>query len=148
MTIEERSEFLGVGWSLPVGLRRATRRREGQDVAYDTIAEAAYEERVRQSIWIVLGTARGERVMRPDFGCGIHDLVFSVGDAATIARVGDEVRQALLLWEPRIDLLDVTVAADPAQPTTLLIGIEYRVRATNNFFNSVYPFYLERGGGS
>ncbi|HEX6861338.1 MAG TPA: GPW/gp25 family protein [Thermoanaerobaculia bacterium] len=123
--------FLGIGWKLPVSL-------EG-----GRIAMAEYEESIRESIWIILATARGERKMRPDFGCGIHDLIFAVHGGETSGRVASEVRQALILWEPRIDLLDVSVRADEAEPTRLLIQIEYRVRATNNRFNLVYPFYME-----
>ena len=126
------SEFLGVGWRLPV-----------QADASGQIAMARYEESVRQAIWTILGTARGERVMRPDFGCGIHDLVFAVSSAGTAGRVVGEVRQALVLWEPRIDVLDVAVLPDAAQPNLLLIKIDYQVRATNSRFNLVYPFYLE-----
>jgi hypothetical protein len=92
---------------------------------------------------MILGTARGERVMRPDFGCGIHDLVFAVNNATTAGRVVGEVRQALIQWEPRIDVLDVTASPDATEPNRLLIEIEYRVRATNSRFNLVYPFYLE-----
>jgi phage baseplate assembly protein W len=127
-------EFLGVGWKFPVELDEA-----GQ------IATARYEESVRQAIWIVLGTARGERIMRPDFGCGVHDLVFAVNSAGTAGRVASDVRQALLQWEPRIDVLDVQVASKPGEPNVLMISIEYRVRSTHNVFNLVYPFYLERG---
>lgn len=123
--------FLGIGWKFPVSLENG-----GVDMA-------VYEESIRESIWIILATARGERKMRPDFGCGIHDLVFAVHSGETSGRVASEVRQALILWEPRIDLLDVSVRADEAEPTRLLIQIEYRVRATNNRFNLVYPFYLE-----
>lgn len=123
--------FLGIGWKLPVSL-------EG-----GRIAMAEYEESIRESIWIILATARGERKMRPDFGCGIHDLIFAVHGGETSGRVASEVRQALILWEPRIDLLGVSVRADEAEPTRLLIQIEYRVRATNNRFNLVYPFYVE-----
>ena len=127
-------EFLGTGWAFPV--------RQGPDGA---IATARYEESVRQSVWLVLGTAPGERVMRPDFGCGIHDLVFSVADTTTAGLVAAAVRAALVRWEPRLDLLDVQVAPDSAEPTTLLVRVDYRVRATNNVFNLVYPFYLEGG---
>jgi phage baseplate assembly protein W len=126
------SEFLGVGWTFPVQL-------DGNN----QIAVARYEESVRQAIWMILGTARGERVMRPDFGCGIHDLVFAVNSAGTAGRVASAVRQALIQWEPRIDVQNVTVTPDLAAPNRLLITIEYRVRATNNQFNLVYPFYLE-----
>jgi phage baseplate assembly protein W len=125
------SSFLGVGWRFPVGL-------EG-----GRIAMAEYEEAVRQAIWILLATARGERRMRPDFGCGIHDLVFAVNSAEAAGRVASEVRQALVQWEPRIDVIRVEAGADDSQPGRLLIEIEYRVRATNNRWNLVYPFYLE-----
>lgn len=124
--------FLGVGWRFPVGLDES-----GQ------VALADYEESIRQAVWMILGTARGERVMRPTFGCGIHDLVFAVNSAETAGRVTSEVRQALLLWEPRIDVLDVQVEPG-GNGETLFIKIDYRVRATNNRFNLVYPFYLER----
>lgn len=125
------ANFLGIGWKLPVSLE------DGR------IDMAESEESIRESIWIVLATARGERQMRPDFGCGIHDLVFAVHSGETLGRVASEVRQALILWEPRIDLLDVSADIDAAEPTRLLIQIEYQVRATNNRFNLVYPFYVE-----
>jgi hypothetical protein len=101
------------------------------------------EESVRQSIGIILGTSRGERVMRPDFGCGIHDLVFSTNSPGTAGRIASEVRQALLQWEPRIDVVNIQVESG-GDGEVLLISIEYRVRTTNNVFNLVYPFYLNR----
>ncbi len=125
--------FLGVGWGFPVNVDSETGK-------FDL---AEYEESVRQSIWIILGTAKGERVMRPDFGCGIHDLVFGVNTASTAGEVAQAVQEALLLFEPRIDVLDIQV--DPGgNGEALLISIDYQVRATNNAFNLVYPFYLER----
>jgi phage baseplate assembly protein W len=126
------SDFLGVGWQFPVGIDQGRQ-----------IAMAAYEQRIRQAIWVILGTAPGERAMRPDFGCGIHDLVFAVNSASTAGQAANLVREALIRWEPRIGVLDVSAAADPYEPTLLLIEIEYRVRTTNNRFNLVYPFYLE-----
>ena len=126
------SEFLGVGWASPLQLDTC-----GQ------IIMVHYEESVRQAIWMILGTARGERVMRPNFGCGIHDLVFATNSADTAGRIATEVRQALIQWEPRIDIVNVTAAADNTASNRLLIEIEYTVRATNNQFNLVYPFYLE-----
>jgi phage baseplate assembly protein W len=127
------SEFLGVGWQFPI-----TRDAEAPDIAL-----ARYEDSIRQAIWIILSTAPGERVMRPDFGCGLHNLVFAVNSAGTAAQVASEVRQALLRWEPRIEALEVTVTTDANEPTRLLIDIGYRVRTTNNRFNLVYPFYLD-----
>jgi phage baseplate assembly protein W len=124
--------FLGKGWSFPIALD-----------ASGAIEMAEYEESVRQSVWNILGTAKGERVMRPDFGCGIYDLVFEVNSASTAGKVAQEVKDSLLLYEPRIDVRDIQV--QPGDSSELLmISIEYEVRATNNMFNLVYPFYLER----
>jgi phage baseplate assembly protein W len=131
------AEFLGVGWSFPVMVDKEKKRFP--------IAVAEYEESVRQAIRIILATAKGERVMRPDFGCGIHELVFAVNDSATRGLAEHEVREALRLWEPRIEVLQVKVTSSGAQGEELLISIDYRVRATDNRFNLVYPFYLERG---
>lgn len=127
------SEFLGIGWKFPVAVNP-----DGQ------IARSFYEESIRDAIWVIVSTAKGERMMRPDFGCGVHDLVFAVNNAATAGLVAEEVRRALVLWEPRIHLLEVQATSDPGEANTLLIRIEYRVRATNNLFNLVFPFYLER----
>jgi len=83
-------------------------------------------------------------VMRPDFGCGINDLVFAVNNATTAGLVAAEVRQSLLRWEPRIDVLNIDVGVG-AGPNALRVVLTYRVRATNNTFNMVYPFYLDGG---
>jgi uncharacterized protein len=128
------SDFLGLGWNFPVDC--------DDDGGQIELAPDG-EEGVRQSIWMILGTSRGERVMRPDFGCGIHDLVFGVNDAATATAVAGAVRDALAAWEPRIDVLDVYAVPDPSRPNLLTIEINYQVRSTNSRFNLVYPFYLE-----
>lgn len=127
------SNFLGIGWNFPIG----------QDGGHQIALTADGEESVRQSIWTILATSPGERVMRPDFGCGLHDLVFGVNNAATATAVARAVREALAVWEPRIDVLDVSAMPDPAQANVLAIDISYRVRSTNSRFNLVYPFYLE-----
>ena len=124
--------FLGVGVGFPF-----------QFDASGAIPTAQYEESVRQSVWIILGTSMGERAMRPDFGCGIYDLVFEVNSASTSGKVAQAVREALLVNEPRIDVRNVQVDAQGGGEM-LLINIEYQLRATNNVFNLVYPFYLER----
>jgi len=128
------ADFLGQGWKFPVAVDGA-----------GAIARSAADSGIEESIWLILGTAKGERVMRPDFGCGIHALVFSLNNAATAGRVAEEVQDALIRWEPRIDVLDVAVSSADDEPETLMIGITYQVRATNNVFNLVYPFYLEQG---
>ncbi|HTR14874.1 MAG TPA: GPW/gp25 family protein [Roseiarcus sp.] len=124
--------FLGVGVGFPI-----------QFGATGAVTTAQYEESVRQSVWIILGTSKGERLMRPDFGCGIYDLVFEVNSASTSGKIAQAVRDALLVNEPRIDVRNVQVETQGGGET-LLINIEYQVRATNNVFNLVYPFYLER----
>jgi phage baseplate assembly protein W len=125
-------DFLGRGWNFPVEA----------DGSKDIVMSEA-EENIRQAIWIILATAPGERAMRPDFGCGIHRLVFSVNDAGARARVSDEVRLALVFWEPRISVLAVNVETKGRTGEVLLINIQYRVRSTNNMFNLVFPFYLD-----
>ena len=124
--------FLGVGLAFPFQFDDS-----------GVIAPAEYEESVRQSIWIILGTSKGERLMRPEFGCGIYDLVFEVNSASTAGKVAHAVRDALEVQEPRIDIRNVQVEAH-GDGEELRIHIEYEVRATNNVFNLVYPFYLER----
>jgi len=125
--------FLGVGLGWPVGA-----------TAKGGLQRAEYEESVRQSIWLILSTARGERVMRPDFGCGLHEFVFSMNTASTAGRVAAEVRDALLRFETRIDVRNVEVKPS-GEGEVLLISIDYEVRATNTAFNLVYPFYLQGG---
>ncbi len=103
----------------------------------------AYEDKVRQSIWVILGTAPGERVMRSDFGCGIHNYAFAPNSAATRGQLVAAVRESLLNWEPRIDVLSVNAYSERDRPNTIFIQIDYSVRTTNNRFNLVYPFYLD-----
>ena len=129
------AEFLGIGWQFPVE-KNTTENR---------LAAAKYEESIKQAIRIILFTAKGERVMRPTFGCDLHQLLFAPNDAGTRGMAEHYVREALQLWEPRIEVLQVKAEAAGAQEEVLRIGIDYRVRATDNRFNLVYPFYLERG---
>jgi phage baseplate assembly protein W len=128
----EDTDFLGSGWSLPVLMDQGR------------LGTSQEEDNIRESIWIILATAPGERLMRPTFGCGLHDLVFALNDAATLGRVKESVLDALVEWEPRVSVLDVDVEVK-GRGEVLLINIHYQVRTTNNFFNLVYPFYLEVG---
>ncbi len=125
-------KFLGNGWTFPIKVNS----RGG-------LSYSQYEKDVEESIYIILGTSKGERIMRPDFGCGIHDFVFSPADEFTMQSIKNHVEEALRDWEPRIDLLGVDVS--PVETNRLIINIEYRVRSTNTFYNLVYPFYLEEG---
>lgn len=124
-------EFLGIGWKFPVQVDSTGR-----------IVMSEFEQDIRESIRIILSTSKGERTMRPDFGCGIHDFVFASMNTTTIGLIESSVREALTRWEARIELLNVQVTTDEAEHGRLLVGVNYRVRATNNEFNLVYPFYL------
>lgn len=126
-------EFLGRGWRFPVEL-------EG-----DHLAWAQEEARVEQSILIILGTARGERVMRPTFGSRLRELLFAPQNASTRALAARHVTDALRAWEPRIDVLAVRAEWRGGPVGVLDISIDYRVRSTNSEFNLVYPFYLREG---
>ncbi len=127
-------QFLGTGWAFPI------RVDDG-----GCIALVHNHRDIRESIWIILSTAKGERIMFPDFGCGIHDYVFSVLDTATLTLVETDVREALTRFEPRIRLLKVETNTDDARQGKLNVLIEYEVKSTNNRFNLVYPFYLKEG---
>ena len=130
-------DFLGAGWAFPVGL-------EGGGIAL-----ASGELAIERSIQIILSTARGERRMRPEFGCGIHDLVFEPNNPTTHTLIRARVAEALAWWEPRIEVGPQDIAieeevqlGDRAGAVALLIHIRYVVRATNAERNLVYPFYL------
>jgi len=124
-------EFLGHGWSFPIAADGGR------------IVEIGQDDKIRQAIEIILRTAPGERVARPDFGCGIHDLVFESLSSDMLGRVISTVSEALAAWEPRIDVLEVNAQPDAEQPNRLLIEIDYRVRSTNSRLNLVFPFYLQ-----
>jgi phage baseplate assembly protein W len=128
--------FLGRGWSFPVRV----------DDKSGAIRLSQYEQDIQQSIWIVLSTAKGERVMRRDFGCGIHDLVFEVINTTTLTELEASVREALGRFEARIDVRQVRALADAGVDGQLRISIDYEVRGTNNQFNLVYPFYIKERG--
>jgi len=128
-------DFLGRGWKFPVSVK------EGK------MASSEGENGIMESIMIILGTAKGERVMRPDFGCGINELVFAPNNTSTATLVAFSVEEALLKWEPRIEVLDVSAFPDKDEGNRLNIRVEYMIKTTNTKKNLVYPFYLERGGG-
>lgn len=132
-TGNEGKAFLGKGWFFPMAL----------DPAKD-FSLAAYEEDIRQAIHLILGTNLGERVMRPDFGVGLKALVFEPINHTTMELIRHRVEEALIKWEPRIDQITVQVSAD-APRSRLTTDISYRIRATNTFYNLVYPFYLQEG---
>ena len=132
--MEEKKSYLGTGWRYPVGVKK-----DG------SIILSSGDQDIKESIWIILATAPGERVMRPDFGCGIHELVFAPMTPSTFALVQMTVHDALVRWEPRIDVENVDVGPDSSEDNRLLISINYKIRANNTKGNLVYPFYLREG---
>jgi len=131
MTLDNTRSFLGRGWHFPPRVDP----RGG-------IATTSHQTDIEQSIMIILSTAKGERVMRPDFGSGIHDFVFAPNNMTTAGLLSYHVRESLLRWEPRIDVTNVSVHPDVTDLSRLLINIWYEVKATNDQRNLVYPFYL------
>ncbi|MCA9557421.1 MAG: GPW/gp25 family protein [Myxococcales bacterium] len=125
--------FLGRGIGFPLGVDGA-----------GGLAVSAHEQNIEESIQLVLGTAIGERLYRPTFGCRIHDFVFAPNNAHTRNLVGFHAKEALVKWEPRIRDIDVECKPDPDAPNTIELHISYMVRATNSHFNMVYPFFLRR----
>lgn len=128
-------DFLGRGWAFPVDV-------DGRG----DVRTASGEQSVEEAIRVIIGTAKGERVMRPDFGCGIHEYVFDAVDANTLSLVETTVEEALIEFEPRIDVEDVSTSTDDLSEGVLLIEVDYRIRDSNTRRNLVYPFYLEGGG--
>lgn len=134
--MDQQKAWLGRGWAYPLSFSPRT----------GALALAEYEDDIRQAILIILGTAKGERVMRPRFGCGVHTLVFDVIDVAMLTRVETEVREALVEFEARVEV--ISVRADPiyAAEGQLRVEVNYRVRRTNQTGNLVFPFYFREGG--
>ena len=123
--------FIGKGWGFP--LRTA---------ASGAIALVSDERELEESIRLILGTAYGERPMRPEFGCAIHDYIFAGTDPSTASQIAHEVHRSLRRWEPRIDLHDVAVAPDDRDRGVLYIDIMYSVKGSNDRRNLVFPFYV------
>lgn len=128
-------DFLGVGWKFPVDVDPATGR----------MREASSEEDIQEAVRIILLTGKGERMMRPEFGCDVRRFLFGHIDYTTRTQMEREVRDSLIRWEPRITDIQVRVEGGPDDSGSLLIHVAYVVRATNNPYNLVYPYYINEG---
>jgi Bacteriophage baseplate protein W len=128
-------EFIGRGWAFPL-----------RTDATGGIALVTREREIEEAIRLVLGTTPGERPMRPEFGCRIHEYLFASADGETASAIGAEVRASLRRWEPRIDVEDVVVTIDRVSPALLYIDVRYVIKATNDRRNLVFPFYVIPGG--
>ncbi|MDB5600917.1 MAG: hypothetical protein JWN71_2961 [Xanthobacteraceae bacterium] len=125
--------FLGTGWSFPPTFSRAT-------LSVDMVSD---EKDIRESLWILFSTSLGERVMLPSYGTQIWQMVFRAINTTLTTQLADLVRQAILYWEPRIDVVNISVTPDASQDGRVLIMVDYIVRRTNTRSNLVYPFYLQ-----
>ena len=126
--------FRGAGLAFPLAVTPQGR-----------LATADGTDKIEQSMWLILSTALRERVMRPSYGCGIHDLVFAPNSPQSIGTIVDQLRRALVAQEPRIDVLNVTGETPPGEPNLLLLRIDYRIRENNALTNMVYPFFVTEG---
>ncbi|GIE35159.1 baseplate protein [Actinoplanes italicus] len=134
MSDQTGRDFLGAGPAFPFVLDES-----------GALRSHSLDEHVRQSMLLILATVPGERVMRPDFGAGLRELVFAPLNPATAAMLRHEVREAMVRFEPRVDVLGVDVRMEAEGPGSLVVEMSCRVRATDTMFNLVYPFYLDRG---
>ncbi|WP_182377098.1 GPW/gp25 family protein [Nocardioides sp. WS12] len=125
------SEFVGSGWSFPLRTDPTGR-----------VALVSGRREIEESIRLILMTAPGERPMRPEFGCAVHDYVFAPADASTAGDIAYAVRVSLNRWEPRVDVEDVAVRFDAVDKGVLYIDISYSLRGENDPRNLVFPFYV------
>ncbi len=123
--------ILGNGWKFPLEFD-----------SKGSIACSGYEDSIRESIILILSTSKGERVMRPDFGSGIHEYVFQVINTSSLALIKSSIQEALRTYEPRIEVTDISINTESVSNGVLKISVDYTVIQTNNQFNLVYPFYL------
>jgi phage baseplate assembly protein W len=128
------SDFLGTGWAFPVGVDARGR-----------VALSRQEQDIEQAIRMIVMTPKGQRMMRPEFGCHIHELIFAPNNAATAGLAAHYVEEALAMWEPRIQVEEVRASFDPNDESRLLVEVFYEVKATNDPRALVFPFYTIPG---
>lgn len=130
--MNDQKNFMGIGWAFPVQAEQLTGR----------VKESGYEENIASCIKIILQTQKGERVMNPEFGCNLQKYAFSQMNYTVMSEIEADIKNALIMWEPRIINVEISCRMDDSDKGVLLIDISYVVRSTNNPFNLVYPFYL------
>jgi len=130
-----KNSFIGSGIAFPMQI----------DVLGET-ETSSDNANIRESMMLILGTAPGERLFRPDFGCAIHDIFFEPNTALTAAKIEYEVKRSLTAFEPRVTNIEVKATPDADEPTRMNVSISYVIRRTNTAANLVYPFYLRKEG--
>lgn len=134
---EDVNSFLGRGFKFPIQVDEMTGKMK----------TSAYEEDIKEAIYLILMTKKGERIMNPEFGCGIYDYAFGTLDYTSLSMMERSIREALALWEPRIIDVEVNLTIDDEKDSCVLISVDYTVRSTNNPYNLVFPFYMNEGFG-
>lgn len=134
MTETDKS-FLGTGWGFPPAFSRVD----------DAVVMVSDEQDIRESIWIIFSTSLGERIMLPEFGSQIWQMVFQKMTNSLQTQLRDIVQTAILDWEPRVDVEEITVQPESSVDGVMLISVDYTIRQTNTRSNLVYPFYFEEG---
>lgn len=135
---QNNKAFLGRGWSFPPTF---TKKNEGK------VTMVAAEQDILESLKVLLTTLPGERIMEPQFGCDLREMLFEPMDSTFIAYIEDIVATAIILHEPRIDVNRINVETKNANEGRVDIEVDYTVRSTNSRFNFVYPFYIKEGTG-
>lgn len=131
-------DFLGMGFRFPIQVDDVTGRFQ----------MSSYEEDIKEAISIIINTRPGERLMRREFGCHIHDYIFDSMNYTVLSSMKEAVKEALILWEPRIKEIEVKAETESAEAGTVYLSVSYVVRSTNNPYNLVFPFYLNEGIGA
>lgn len=126
--------YLGQGLAFPLRVN-----------AQGRLSTARAEAKIEQAVWLILSTALGERVMRPTYGCGVHDMLFEANHPAARTRLADQVRRALTDQEPRIAVLQVAVDSSESDPSAVLVRIDYRIHENNAIASLVYPYFVTEG---
>ncbi len=134
MNSNDIPNYLGKGWSFPPAFNKE-----------NGVEMVAGEEDIRQSLKILLSTLPGERVFRSKYGCYIHRRIFDTITLSVETRIIDDITQAILLCEPRVEVEKVTLNKEQLHEGMLFIHIDYKIRQTNNRSNMVYPFYIKEG---
>lgn len=129
----EKKKFLGTGVKFPPQIDPVTGRFQ----------MVSYEEDIKEAIYVILMTSKGERVMQPDFGCNLGEYVFELSNPTYMSLLKKEMIEALVKWEPRIDEIEIDINTTEIYNGKLQLNISYIVRATNNEDNLVFPYYLE-----
>lgn len=131
----EAGDFLGRGWKFPPQVDYATGR----------IKTVSQEENIAEAVMLILSTKKGERVMRPEFGCSIHDFLFADMNYTTVREMEREITSAIIAWEPRVIEPEAEVSLERLTEGIVMIHITYIVRSTNNPYNLVFPYYINEG---